>query len=60
MSQSENGDESEDTLTKQVLNMLLENNAIRDTAFPYLTGYIVFNVIIMILLIYISVRISLK
>ena len=57
---SENGDESEDTLTKQVLNMLLENNAIRDTAFPYLTGYIVFNVIILILLIYISVRISLK
>jgi len=40
--------------------MILENNAIRDTAFPYLTGWIVFNVIILILLIYISVKISLK
>lgn len=52
--------EDEEPLTKQVLNMILENNAIRDTAFPYLTGWIVFNVIIMVLLIYISVRVSLK
>jgi len=50
----------EESLSKQVLGMILENNAIRDTAFPYLTGWIVFNVIILILLIYISVRISLK
>ena len=50
----------EGSLTRQVLNMILENNAIRDTAYPYVTGWIVFNVVILILLIYISVRISLK
>ena len=50
-------DDSEDeSLTRQVLNMVLENNAL----FPYITGWLAFNVIIMILLIYISVRISLK
>jgi hypothetical protein len=53
-------DESEETLTKQVLNMILENHALRDSVFPYLTGYLVFNVLILVLLIYISVRISLK
>ena len=53
-------DESDETLTKQVLNMILENNALRDSVSPYLTGYLVFNVIILVLLIYISVRISLK
>ena len=53
-------DDTEESLTKQVLNMILDNNAIRDTAFPYLTGYIVFNVIILALLIYISIRISLR
>lgn len=58
MASSEDGDE--DSLTKQVLNMILENNAIRDTAFPYITGYITFNVIILVLLIYISVRISIR
>jgi hypothetical protein len=58
MAASEDGED--ESLTRQVLNMVLENNAIRDTAFPYITGYIVFNVIILILLIYISVRISIK
>ena len=53
-------DQDEESLTKQVLNMLLENNAIRDTAFPYLTGYLVFNIVILVLLIYISVKISLR
>jgi len=53
-------DQDEESLTKQVLNMLLENNAIRDTAFPYLTGYLVFNIIILVLLVYISVKISLR
>ena len=53
-------DQDEESLTKQVLNMLLENNAIRDTAFPYLTGYLVFNIVILVLLVYISVRISLR
>lgn len=53
-------DETEESLTKQVLNMILENNAIRSSVAPYLTGYVVFNVVILILLIYISVKISLK
>lgn len=57
---SDSGDESEETLTKQVLNMILENHALRDSLAPYLTGYLVFNVIILVLLIYISIRISLK
>jgi hypothetical protein len=58
MASSEDGED--ESLTRQVLNMILENNAIRDTAFPYITGYLVFNIIILILLIYISVRISLR
>lgn len=53
-------DDTEESLTKQVLNMIIDNNAIRETAFPYLTGYLVFNVIILALLIYISIRISIK
>ena len=57
-SASEDGED--ESLTRQVLNMILENNAIRDTAFPYITGYITFNVIILVLLIYISVRISIR
>ena len=57
---SESGDESEETLTKQVLNMILENHALRDSVSPYLTGYILFNVVILILLIYISVKISIR
>jgi len=36
--------------------MVLENNAI----FPYLTGWMAFNIVILILLIYISIKISLK
>lgn len=47
-------------LTKQMLSLIVENNALRDIAFPYITGWVVFNVIIMILLIYISIRISLR
>jgi hypothetical protein len=53
MAQEDSDDES---LTRQVLNMVLENNAV----FPYLTGYLVFNVLILILLIYISIRISIR
>ena len=52
-------DESEEPLSKQILNMVLDNNAVR-AVYPWLTGYIVFNVIILALLIYISVRISFK
>jgi len=58
MASSEDGED--ESLTRQVLNMILENNAVRDTMFPYVTGYLVFNIIILILLIYISVRISLR
>lgn len=53
MAQEDSDDES---LTRQVLNMVLENNAV----FPYLTGYLVFNIMILILLIYISIRISIR
>jgi hypothetical protein len=58
MADSEEGEE--ESLANQVLSMILENNAIRNTAFPYLTGYLVFNIIILVLLIYISIRISIK
>lgn len=57
---AESDDESEETLTKQVLNMILENHALRDSLGPYLTGYLVFNVLILVLLIYISVKISIR
>ena len=49
-------DEPDDSLTKQVLNMILENNAFM----PYIVGWLVFNVLILLLVIYISIRISLK
>jgi len=49
-------DEEDDSLSKQVLNLVLENTGLLSV----LTGYIVFNVAILILLVYISVRISLK
>jgi hypothetical protein len=53
-------DEEEEPLTKQLLNMLVDNNDLRQTASPYITAYLIFNLIILILLIYISVRISLR
>ena len=49
-------DSDDESLTKQVLNMVLENNAI----FPYLVGWFVFNIVILVLIIYISVKISLR
>jgi len=49
-------DEEDESLSKQVLNLVLENTGLLSV----LTGYIVFNVAILILLVYISVRISLK
>jgi len=52
-------DETDEPLSKQILNMVLDNNAVR-AAYPWLTGYIVFNIIILALLIYISIRISFK
>jgi len=53
-------EDTDDSLSKQVLNMILENNAVRDAAFPFIGGYIMFNVIILALLIYVAVRISLR
>jgi hypothetical protein len=46
----------DESLTKQVLTMVLENQAL----FPYLVGWAAFNVVILILLIYISIKITLK
>jgi hypothetical protein len=53
-------DDTEESLTKQVLSMILENNAVRGAVLPYLAGWMIFNVMILILVIYISIRISLK
>jgi len=53
-------EETEESLSKQMLNMVLENNTLRDTVFPFITGYVVFNILILTLLIYVSVRISLR
>jgi hypothetical protein len=49
-------DETDESLMKQVLNMVLENNALM----PYLAIWGVFNVIILIILIYIAIRISMR
>jgi hypothetical protein len=49
-------DEQEESLTKQVLNMILENNAFM----PYIIGWMVFNALTLALVIYISIRISLR
>jgi hypothetical protein len=46
----------DESLTKQVLTMVLENQAL----FPYLVGWAAFNVVILILLIYISIKITLR
>jgi hypothetical protein len=46
----------DESLTKQVLTMVLENQAL----FPYLVGWASFNVVILILLIYISIKITLR
>jgi len=45
----------EDSLTRQVMAMVLENQAL----FPYLVGWAAFNVVILILLVYIAIRLTL-
>ena len=55
MASSEDGD-TDESLTKQLLNMVLENNALT----PYLAIWGIFNVIILIVLIYIAIRVSLR
>jgi hypothetical protein len=52
-------DEGDEPISKQIINMILDNNAVR-AAYPWITGYVVFNVIILSLLIYISIRISIR
>jgi hypothetical protein len=48
-------DDTEESLTKQLLNMILENNAFT----PYIVVWVVFNVLVLTLLIYVSIRITL-
>jgi len=52
-------DEGDEPLSKQIINMLVDNSAIR-AVYPWITGYVVFNIIILALLIYISIRISIR
>jgi len=49
-------DDEDESISKQVLNMIMENNVVT----PWLAGYAVFQVLLLALLIYISIRISLK
>lgn len=53
---SSDEDDTDESLTRQLLNMVLENNALT----PYLAMWGVFNVIILIILLYIAIRISLR
>jgi hypothetical protein len=46
----------EESLTKQVLSMVLENQAL----FPYLVGWAAFNIVILILLVYIAIKLTLR
>jgi hypothetical protein len=48
----------DESLTAQVLNMVLENNAIRERIYPLLIVYVVFNVISLAILLYIAIRVS--
>lgn len=47
-------DETDESLTKQMLNLVLENNVLT----PYVIMWIVFNVILLALLLYVSIRVS--
>jgi hypothetical protein len=47
--------EEDESLTRQVMSMVLENQAL----FPYLVGWAAFNVVILILLVYIAIRLTL-
>jgi len=49
-------EQDDESLTRQVINILFENRVITTLA----GGWVVFNIIILVLLIYISIRISLK
>lgn len=47
-------DEPDESLTKQILNMVLENNALT----PYLVIWIVFNIVLLTLLLYVAIRVT--
>lgn len=49
-------DDTDESLMKQVLNMVLENNALM----PYLAMWGIFNIITLIVLLYIAIRISIR
>jgi len=55
MSSSEDG-ETDESLTKQLLNMVLENNALT----PYIVIWVVIHIIILIILLYVAIRISIR
>jgi hypothetical protein len=48
--------DEDESISRQILNMVLENKFITTFA----GGWVIFNIIILALLIYISIRISLK
>jgi len=54
MAGSEMADETDESLTKQMLNLVLENNVLT----PYVIMWVVFNVILLALLLYVSSRVS--
>lgn len=49
-----------DSLTAQLLNMVLENNAFKEKILPYVITWLVFNIILLALVIYVSVRITFR
>jgi hypothetical protein len=53
MAGSEMADDTDESLTKQMLNLVLENNVLT----PYFIMWVVFNVILLSLLIYVSIRV---
>jgi cytochrome oxidase assembly protein ShyY1 len=52
---SEDG-ETDESLTKQLLNMILENNAVT----PYIVMWVMIHIIILIILLYVAIRISIR
>ena len=53
-------EEKESDLTSQILNMVLENNAVRERVYPFAIVYIIFNVLIFVVLLYIALRVTMK
>lgn len=50
----DDGDDSDESLTKQILSLALENNAF----IPYIGVWLFYNILILVLLVYISIRVS--